>query len=51
MFFFFFFDKSSYDVLESYHFLVVGVEGLLDQRELLAAELPVGVDELGKLER
>lgn len=33
-----------------YHLLVVGVESLLNQRELLSTQLPVGVDKLGKLD-
>lgn len=34
----------------SHHLLVVWVKGLLDKRELLSTQLPVGVDKLGKLE-
>lgn len=34
----------------SHHLLVVWVERLLDQRELLRAQLSVRVDELGKLD-
>lgn len=33
----------------SHHLLVVWVKGLLNQRELLSTQLPVGVDKLGKL--
>lgn len=32
-----------------HHLLVVWVKGLLNQRELLGTQLPVGVDKLGKL--
>lgn len=32
-----------------HHLLVVRVKGLLNQRELLSTQLPVGVDKLGKL--
>ncbi len=34
----------------SHHLLVVWIKGLLDQRELVSTQLPVGVDKLGKLE-
>lgn len=34
----------------SHHLLVVGVKGLLNKRELLSTQLPVGVDKLGKLD-
>lgn len=34
----------------SHHLLVVWVKGLLNQRELLSTQLPVGVDKLGKLD-
>lgn len=33
----------------SHHLFVVWVKGLLNQRELLSTQLPLGVDELGKL--
>lgn len=34
----------------TYHLFVVWVKGLLNQRELLSTQFPVGVDKLGKLD-